>query len=136
VPLPLDGDSDSAVALAAELAAEAHASITAVIVIEVPAELPFDSHMDDEEAAARVVLERTRAISDRHGVRLRARVIRARARGEAIVAEAEDLGADLIVVRAPRREQRGGHGSQFGKTVDYVLRHAACRVLLAAPALT
>jgi len=132
VPLALDGEADVAVALAAELAAEAHASITAVVVIEVPAELPLDAHMDDEETAARDALERARAISYRHGVSLRARVVRSRARGEAVVAEAGDLGADLIVVRAPPRERFGGHDLQFGKTVDYVLRHADCRVLLAA----
>jgi basic amino acid/polyamine antiporter, APA family len=133
VPLAIDDESDAAVLLAAELAAEAHASITAVIVIEIPAELPLDAHMDDEEAAARSALERARAISARYGVRLRARVIRSRARGEAIVAEADALGADLIVVWAPRREQFGPHVPLFGKTVDYVLKHADCRVLLAAP---
>jgi nucleotide-binding universal stress UspA family protein len=133
VPLGLEDESDAGVSLAAELAAEARASITAVIVIEVPAELPLEAHMKDEEEAARTALEKARAISDRYGVRLRARVIRSRARGEAIVAEADALGADLIVVWAPRKERLSRHAPLFGKTVDYVLKHAACRVLVAAP---
>jgi basic amino acid/polyamine antiporter, APA family len=133
VPLALDDDSDVSISLAAELAAEARASITAVVVIEVPAELPLAAHMKDEEAAAGTALERARAISAGYGVRLRARVIRSRARGEAIVTEADAVGADLIVVRAPRTGRLGGHAPLFGKTVDYVLRHASCRVLVAAP---
>jgi basic amino acid/polyamine antiporter, APA family len=121
------------VTLAAELAAESRASITAVIVIEVPAELPLAAHMKDEEAAARTALERARAISASYGVRMRAREIRSRARGEAIMAEAAAVGADLIVVSASRTGRLGRHAPLFGKTVDYVLRHASCRVLVAAP---
>jgi basic amino acid/polyamine antiporter, APA family len=133
VPLAIDEDSDAGVSLAAELAGEAHASITAVVVIEMPAELPLDAHMEDEEAAARDVLERAHAVAGQYGVRLRTRVVRSRARGEAIVAEAEAAGADLIVVWAPRLELVGARARLFGKTVEYVLRHAACRVLVAAP---
>ena len=54
VPIAGDDDSELGVALAAELAPEGGTSITAVAVIEVPAELPLDAHMDDEEHAARM----------------------------------------------------------------------------------
>ena len=129
VPIAGDDDSELGVALAAELAPEGGASITAVFVIEVPAELPLDAHMDDEEQGARAALEKAHAIAASRGVRLRERIVRARARGEAIVAEAEACGADLIVMRAaPRNRKR-----LFGRTADYVLRHADCRVLVTAP---
>jgi nucleotide-binding universal stress UspA family protein len=117
------------VALAAELASEQGASLVAVVVIELPAELPLEAHMLEEEAQARRVLEEAWAIADAHGVRLRARVVRARHPGEAIVAEAEALRADLVVLR-PRP---AGRVARFGKTVDYVLKHASCRVLLDMP---
>jgi APA family basic amino acid/polyamine antiporter len=133
VPLAIDADCDAGVSLAAELATEAHASITAVVVIELPAELPLDAHMENEEESARTVLERARAIAGQHGVRLRARVVRSRAPGEAIVEEAESIGADLVVLWAPRADLAGRRARLFGKTVEYVLRHAECRVLLAAP---
>jgi nucleotide-binding universal stress UspA family protein len=128
VPLG-DEESELGVALAAELAPEGGAAITAVVVIEVPAELPLDAHMQAEEELARQELEQANAIAASRGVPLRSRVVRARARGEAIVAEAEAAGADLIVVRSPRRPGR----VLFGKTVDYVLRHARCRVLVMRP---
>ena len=129
VPLAGDDESELGVALAAQLAREGRSAITAVVVIEVAAELPLDAHMDDEEALARRALERANAIAASRGVRLRARVVRSRASGEAIVAEAEAAGADLIVVRSPRRQGT----ALFGRTVDYVLKHARCRVLVMRP---
>jgi nucleotide-binding universal stress UspA family protein len=129
VPIEGDDDSEIGVSLAAELAPERGGSITAVVVIEVPAELPLEAHMLEEEAAAREALEKAHAIAASRGVRLRERIVRARARGEAIVAEAEAVDADLVVIRAiPRGRKR-----LFGKTADYVLRHAACRVLVSTP---
>jgi nucleotide-binding universal stress UspA family protein len=129
VPLGDEDESELGVALAAELAPEAGAAITAVVVIDVPAELPLEAHMHDEEAVARRALEKANAIAASRGVRLRSRIVRARARGEAIVAEAEAAGADLIVVRASRHPGT----ALFGRTVDYVLRHADCRVLVMRP---
>ena len=129
VPIAGDDDSETGVALAAELAPEAGVSITAVFVIEVAAELPLDAHMHDEEHAAREALEKAHAIAASRGVRLRERIVRARSRGEAIVAEAEAVQADLVVMRAaPKNGKR-----LFGRTADYVLRHADCRVLVTAP---
>ena len=129
VPIAGDDDSEAGVALAAQLAPEHGAAITAVFVIEVPAELPVDAHMLDEEAAARAALEKAQAIAASRGVRLRERIVRARARGEAIVAAAEEADADLVVIRATPRERK----RLFGHTADYVLRHADCRVLVTAP---
>ena len=129
VPLGDEDESELGVALAAELAPEAGAAITAVVVIEVPAELPLDAHMQQEEELARKALEQASAIAASRVVRLRSRVVRGRARGEAIVAEAEDADADLIIVRSPRRAGK----VLFGKTVDYVLKHARCRVLVMRP---
>ena len=130
VPIAGDDDSESGVALAAQLAPERGAAITAVFVIEVPAELPLDAHMLAEEAVARAALEQAHAIAAARGVRLNERVSRARARGEAIVAAAQEADADLIVMRAVPHERK----RLFGHTADYVLRHAGCRVLITAPA--
>ena len=45
------------VGLAAELADDHGSTITAVVVIEMPAQLPLDAHMLEEEAAAKRTLE-------------------------------------------------------------------------------
>lgn len=124
-----DDDSELGVELAAELAPDSRATITAVVVIEVEPELPLDAHMEADEAKARRVLDKAHAIADRRAVRLRERIVRARSRGEAIVAESEAADADLVVLRSPARDR----SPLFGKTVEYVLRHAPCRVLVTTP---
>jgi nucleotide-binding universal stress UspA family protein len=111
IVVPLVGrDSETSVALAAELASEQGASIIAVVVIELPAELPLEAHMLEEEAQARRLIEEARAIAGSYGVRVRGRVV-------------------LVVLRTtPGRRTR-----LFGNTAEYVLMHASCRVLVDAP---
>jgi basic amino acid/polyamine antiporter, APA family len=133
VPLAADVESEAAMALAAELADDRGTSITAVVAIEVPPELPLEAHMLDEERAAKRALEDAYAIGAARGLNVRARTRRARLAGEAIVAEAKAVGADLVVMNAPRKEAPGCRGRIFGKTVDHVLKHAPCRVMVAAP---
>jgi APA family basic amino acid/polyamine antiporter len=130
VPLVAGLESETAMALAAELADDRGSTITAVVVVEVPPELPLEAHMLEEEAEAKRTLEDARAIGNARGVNVRARTLRARLAGEAIVDEAKRSRADLVVLRAPRSERRR---KVFGRTVDYVLRHAPCRVMVAAP---
>jgi nucleotide-binding universal stress UspA family protein len=133
VPLVANEESEAAMALAAELADEHGTSIFAVVAIELPPQLPLEAHMLEEEAAARRVLEDAQAIAAARGIRVRTRIVRAREAGEAIVAAAEDVDADLVVMNAPRKTRLGRRASIFGRTVRYVLHHAPCRVLVAAP---
>jgi nucleotide-binding universal stress UspA family protein len=60
------------------------------------------------------------------------RLERARSPGPAIVAEAEARQAEIIVLGSSRHTLSAAQAAVFGKTVDYVLRHAPCRVLVAA----
>jgi basic amino acid/polyamine antiporter, APA family len=124
--------SAHAVALASRLAAEHGATLTAVGVIEVPAALPLDAQMFDEEAQLKPVLARVTAIGERYGLRVEAEMLRARSAGEAIVDRARESAAEIIVLAARRRLRRRRHSPPFGSTVQFVLQHAPCRVLLAA----
>jgi basic amino acid/polyamine antiporter, APA family len=128
-----DVESEAAMSLAAELAEDRGSTITVVVVVEVPAELPLEAHMLEQELEAKRTLADARAIADSRGVKVRTHVLRARLAGEAIVEEAERTRAELVVLRAPRRKGLGRRARIFGKTVDYVLKHAQCRVMVAAP---
>jgi APA family basic amino acid/polyamine antiporter len=119
--VPIDEGSLPAVSTACALAVEHGAAVSALAVIEVPAALPLDAHMPEDEA--REALALAEAIGDRHGIRVERSVVRARRAGEAIVDAAEEADAELIVLRSPH----------LGKTARHVLKHAHCRVLLAAP---
>jgi APA family basic amino acid/polyamine antiporter len=109
--------------------------VSAVSVVEVPVELPLDAHMTEEEAHAKHVLRDAAAIGDRYGVTVAPRILRGRSAGEAIVEEAKRARSEIIVLWAPRRKRLGSKAAIFGRTVDYVLKHAPCRVMVtAAPA--
>lgn len=119
-------------AIACRLAAERRTAVTAVSVVELPVELPLDAHMIEEEGHAKHVLADATAIGDLYGVSVAARILRGRAAGEAIVKEAKEAESEIIVLKAPRKKRMGGAAPIFGRTVDYVLKHAPCRVMVAA----
>jgi nucleotide-binding universal stress UspA family protein len=135
VPIAANEESERAVDLACRLAADSHASITALAVVEIPALLPLDAHMDDVEDEARRLLERVGATGDSYGVKVSPKLLRARNAGAAIVASAAATGVELIVLGAPRERLHSSTAVVFGGTAEYVLKHAPCRVMLATTPL-
>jgi APA family basic amino acid/polyamine antiporter len=130
VPVVRSEESEEALVAAARLAAERGATVAMIHVIEVPLDLPLDVELPDEEAEAHDLLDHAAALAESYGVRAVSRLLRVRSAGPAIVEEAERRNAELIVLGAPR--VRPGRGRIFGRTVDYVLKHARTRVLIAA----
>ena len=128
VPLGMNAESETAFDVACRLAAERGCSLTAIAVVEVPALLPVDAHMVDEEAAARRLLDRAAAVGDSYGIDVRQRLVRAREAATAIVEEASARNTELIVLGTSRKRAR-----PFGRTAGAVLKGAACRVMLIAP---
>jgi basic amino acid/polyamine antiporter, APA family len=130
VPVKPGRESEEAIDFAARLATERRASIVALAVIVVPLELPLDSDAAAEEARrADEALDSANAIAELYGVDVTERLVRARGAGRAIVDEAGRRNSEIIVMGAPRSERRGG---VFSDTVDFVLKHAPCRVMVAA----
>jgi APA family basic amino acid/polyamine antiporter len=130
VPVLRTAESEEALVAAARLATERRARIAIVTVVEIPLELSPDTRLEEQERAANEALDDAQALVESYGVRAVTRLVRARRAGPAIVREAEERNAELIVLGAPRRGRRGA--PIFGRTVDYVLRNAPCRVLIAA----
>lgn len=132
VPIVGGPPSDAAMDLACRLAAERGARIVALNVLEVPLDRSVGERLPELESAANREIDEAVAIGDSYGVRVLGRLERARNPGPAIVAEATARGAEIIVLGSPRNALAGGEIAVFGKTVDYVLKHAPCRVLVAA----
>jgi APA family basic amino acid/polyamine antiporter len=131
VPVKPDApESEEAVDFACRLAAERGASIAAVAVVVVPLELPLDAELPQEEDRANEALDTAVAIGELYGVDVTARLLRARSAGRAIVREAERRGSEIIVVGTPRWDRR--RRALFSETVDYILKHAPSRVMVAA----
>jgi APA family basic amino acid/polyamine antiporter len=131
VPMGRDRESEEAVDLACRLAADRGATITALTVIEIPMELPLSADMPDLLEDAYDLLDEAKAIGDSYGVNVQTRLIRARSFGRAIVDEAVRRNSEIIVVGADRRNI-GGRKAIFSDVVDFTLKHAPCRVMVAA----
>jgi nucleotide-binding universal stress UspA family protein len=123
--------SDAAMDLACRLAAERGSRIVALNVLEVPLERAVSDALPELEKAANRELDEAVAIGDSYGVRVLGRLERARTPGPAIVAEAEARQAEIIILGSPRYVLSAAQTAVFGTTVDYVLKHAPCRVLVA-----
>jgi APA family basic amino acid/polyamine antiporter len=128
VPVVHGEESREAVELAARLATERAGRIILLRVIVVPLELPLDADLAEQLDDANTLLDRARMTAAPYGVRVVERVVRARNAGRAIVEEAERRGSEIIVLGA----RRGQHRSIFGGTVDFVLKQAPSRVMVAA----
>jgi basic amino acid/polyamine antiporter, APA family len=147
---PLD---DDIVQTAGRLAGEVRddldedgATIEAIWVFEVPMSLPIDARLPEAQVKrAQEALRRAKAVGEEYeGVHVQTAMVRARRAGEAIVREARRRGVEAIVLAAeePSRVRGGalfggasGPLDNFvGEVTKYVLRKAACRVILTAPA--
>ncbi len=121
------------------------ATIEAIWVFEVPLSLPLDARLPDAQLKrARAALARAKAVGEEYdGVEVATATIRARRAGEAIVAEAQRRGVELIVLAAEEPSRIGG-GARLGgvggpldnfvgDATKLVVRKAPCRVILTAP---
>jgi APA family basic amino acid/polyamine antiporter len=128
VPIVAGDESREAVEVAARLATERAGRIVLLRVIVVPLELPLDADLTEQVEEAHALLDAAYAIVEPYGVRAVERVVRARQAGRAIVEEADRRGTEVVVLGA----RRGGYKTIFGATVEYVLKNAPSRVMVAA----
>ncbi|HEU6445128.1 MAG TPA: universal stress protein [Gaiellaceae bacterium] len=131
VPVVRTAESEEALIAAARLAAERGSTVAIVHVIEIPLDLPLDVRLPQAEEEADEILDNAAALVESYGVRAVVRILRARAAGPEIVAEAARRNAELVILGAPRPKVVS-RGRIFGRTVDYVLKHSPSRVLIAA----
>ena len=130
VPMKLGIIGEEMLATAIRLASDHGAEVQALHVIRVPLEQALAGEMIDEEERAEAAIAEAKLLGGEHGVLVEGVTIRARAIGHAIVARAEETGADLIVLGSAPRWRR--QSRFFSPTVDYVLRRAPCEVLIVA----
>jgi nucleotide-binding universal stress UspA family protein len=127
VPLAGNEADDGALRLAALLLSGSGGEASLLQVIEVP----FDRQLDAEDPSAvsfaDEVLGRAETFLEGHEVKSRTGVVQARAAGAAIVDEAVEWGADLIIMGL-RYKKRFGGAWDAGRTVPYVMRNSTAPV--------
>jgi nucleotide-binding universal stress UspA family protein len=128
--VPLGGTvaDEAALRLTALLLAEAReAQVILLHVIEIPFERQLDAEDAGAIAFADEILGRGETLLAEHEVQVRTSISQARAAGAAIVDEAVEQRADLIVMGL-RYKKRFGGGWDAGRTVPYVMRNSMAPV--------
>jgi nucleotide-binding universal stress UspA family protein len=129
-----DSDSvDGLVRLACQITAGMDAELLALHVVEVTPGLPLDADAEILDKPGKHILSCAYQVASEACSRhMATQLVRARHGGEAIVGEAKDRKAELLVMG-----YHGRHGVGeilLGSTVQYVSRHAPCRVIVQIPA--
>ena len=122
------GSSDERIVrLVASQAARIKAELIAVHVVEIDWTLPLDADIAGRSEEVQRVLDSAESISDQSKVTMEPVLLQARDVGAAIVDEATERGADLLVVGLPYRKRFGGEFA-IGRTIPYILQNAPCAV--------
>ena len=120
--------------LVLELAKPTHAKVVAVHVVEIDWTLPLDANVAERSEEAQRVLDVAEEQAEHARHPLEAVLVQARDVGAALVDEAVERDADLLVLGLPYRKRFGGDFA-IGSTVPYVLKNAPCAVWVAREAM-
>jgi nucleotide-binding universal stress UspA family protein len=118
---------DRIVQLAAELGRAAQGELVGVHVVEVGWSMPLDADIAARSEEAQRILDRAEVTAENLRGSLEPVLLQAREVGAALVDEATEREADLLVVGLPYRKRFGGDFA-IGRTIPYVLKHAPCEV--------
>ena len=122
------GSSDELILrLTTAMAKGSDAELVAVHVVEVDWTLPIDADIAGNSEEAQRVLDGAEEAAEHAKVKLEPVLLQARDVGAAIVDEASERGADLLVTGLPYKKRFGGDFA-IGRTVPYVLKNAPCAV--------
>jgi len=129
VVIALNGGSSDAqiVGLASRFAKTGTTELIAVHIVEIDWTLPLDADIAGNSEEAQRVLDMAESVAEDSKARLTPVILQARDIGAALVDEASERNADLLVVGLPYRKRFGGDFA-IGRTIPYVLKNAACAV--------
>ena len=120
--------------LVLDLAKPSHAQVVAVHVVEIDWTLPLDADVAQRSEEAQRVLDMAETQAEHAKYALEAVLVQARDVGAALVDEAVERDADLLVLGLPYRKRFGGDFA-IGRAVPYVLKNAPCAVWVAREAM-
>lgn len=123
------GPSDARIVrlVASQAAKSRDVELIAVHVVEIDWTLPLDADIAGRSEEVQRVLDLAEATAESYKQRLDPVLLQARDVAAAIVDEATERGADLLVVGLPYRKRFGGEFA-IGRTIPYILQNAPCTV--------
>jgi nucleotide-binding universal stress UspA family protein len=115
------------VRLVSEIGRQTRAEIVGVHVVEIEWSLPLDADIASRSEAAQQILDQAELTAETLKMRLEPVLLQAREVGAALVDEATERDADLLVLSLEYRKRFGGDFA-IGRTIPYVLKHSPCSV--------
>ena len=122
------------VALASEVAKASKSELIGVHVVEIDWTQPLDADVAGRSESAQRVLDIAEATAEGARYRLECVLLQARDVGAAIVDEAVEREADLIILGLPFQRRFGGDFT-IGRTIPYILKNAPCAVWVVREAM-
>jgi nucleotide-binding universal stress UspA family protein len=130
------GSSDERIVrVACALARLNKAELIAVHVVEIGWDLPLDADVAGRSEEAQRVLDMVEGTAEAEKTPIETVLFQARDVGAAIVDEASERGADLLILGLPYKKRFGGDFA-IGRTVPYVLKNAPCAVMVIREPMT
>lgn len=130
------GSSDTRiVSLVADQARNIKAELIAIHVVEIDWTLPLDADIAGRSEEVQRVLDSAESVAEDFKMALEPVLLQARDVGAAIVDEAIERGADLLVLGLPYRTRFGGEFA-IGRTIPYILQNAPCTVWVVRDPIT
>jgi nucleotide-binding universal stress UspA family protein len=114
--------------IACGLGREAKSKLYALYVIEVKRALPVDAEVASEVAKGEDILSEIETVSREEKSTVSAEILQARQAGPAVIHEAMEREADLIILGLPAKGSNNSY--HLGDNVSYILKNASCPVLL------
>ncbi|HZT08210.1 MAG TPA: universal stress protein [Chloroflexota bacterium] len=128
VPVNGNGTDETIVGLASLTAKRNKGRVYAIHVIQVSRTLPVDADLVEERERADAILDNAERTAEQWGQEIETEILQARDIGTAIVEEAIESHADLVVIGVQYNAALGEF--DLGKTAMHVLRYAPCAVWL------
>jgi nucleotide-binding universal stress UspA family protein len=128
------GSSDGPIVALASRFTKSGTDLIAVHIVEIDWTLPLDADIAGHSVEAQRVLDRAESVAEDNKARLTPVLLQARDVGAALVDEASERNADLLVVGMPYRKRFGGEFA-IGRTIPYVLKNAPCAVWVVREAI-
>jgi nucleotide-binding universal stress UspA family protein len=116
------------VKLGCDLAKKSKATVYIVYIIEVKRSLPLDAVIDADMEKSEKILKHAEEIASERECEIETDLIQAREVGPAIVDEAREREAELIILGLDYKKRFGIFS--LGRVIPYVIEEAPCRVLL------
>jgi nucleotide-binding universal stress UspA family protein len=115
------------IGIVADMARLHKAELIGVHVVEIDWSMPLDMDVAGRSDEIQQVLDLAEGTAEAAGVKLESVLLQARDVGAALVDEAVERDADLLVVGLAYRTKFGGDFA-VGRTIPYVLKNAPCAV--------